>query len=366
MRKITYLMILAVTFVVIACTGNKTGYTITGTVEGAADGDTVFLQEATNVSLIKLDTAIIANGTFVFKGIQDSTVNRYITYQSNEKRLLIDFFLENGKIDIKLAKEQKSVTGTSNNDAYQEIRSKLDEIGNKINTLYEAMGDSSLSDLQKEEKQKEGKQLEKEYEKILKEGTQKNITNAVGVHLFKQTFYSNSLEENEALISQIPAKFQTDESIMKIKEMVEKQKKTTVGTKFIDFEMSDPDGNLVKLSDYAGKGKIVLVDFWASWCGPCIREMPNLVDAYAVYKGDKFEIVGVSLDQDENAWKEAIKNLKMTWPQMSDLKLWQNIGAQTYAVSSIPHIVLIDGEGTIIARGLRGAELLEKLAEVMK
>ena len=112
--------------------------------------------------------------------------------------------------------------------------------------------------------------------------------------------------------------------------------------------------------------KPVLIDFWASWCGPCRREMPNLVDAYAKYKGKNFEIVGVSLDQSADAWKESIKNLKITWPQMSDLKYWGSEGAQLYAVNSIPHTILIDGEGTIIARGLHGEGLQTKLAEVLK
>ena len=151
-----------------------------------------------------------------------------------------------------------------------------------------------------------------------------------------------------------------------LKELTDKQKKTAVGTKFVDFEMQTPDGKSVKLSDYVGKGKVVLVDFWASWCGPCRREMPNLVEAYAKFKGKNFEIVGVSLDQDGAAWKEAINKLNMTWPQMSDLKFWQSEGAQLYAVNSIPHTVLIDGDGTIIARGLHGEELQTKIAEAVK
>ena len=130
--------------------------------------------------------------------------------------------------------------------------------------------------------------------------------------------------------------------------------------------MQTPDGQNVKLSDYVGKGKVVLVDFWASWCGPCRREMPNLVEAYKQYKNKNFEIVGVSLDQNGDAWKAAIEQLNITWPQMSDLKYWNCEGAQLYAVSSIPHTVLIDGEGTIIARGLHGEDLQKKLAEVLK
>ncbi|MBB3895921.1 TlpA disulfide reductase family protein [Bacteroides pyogenes] len=367
MKKLTYLAITAAALTIAACTGeNKNGYVITGSVEGAADGDTVYLQEANGRELVKIDTAIIRNGTFTFKGQQDSAVNRYLTCQVKNQPLLMDFFLENGKIKVELGKENDSATGTPSNDAYQEIREKIDGIGKKTNQIFNMLGDTLLTDEQREAKLKEAEQLEAEYSAALKAAVKKNIGNAVGIHLFKRTFYENSVDENDALLQQIPANFQSDEAIVKIKEMTEKQKRTAVGTKFIDFEMKTPEGKAVKLSDYAGKGKVVLVDFWASWCGPCRREMPNLVEAYAKYKGKNFEIVGVSLDQDAEAWKESIKSLKMTWPQMSDLKLWQNEGAQLYAVNSIPHTVLIDGEGTIIARGLHGDGLTEKLAEVVK
>ncbi len=348
MKKLTYLVIATAALGMVACTGNKAGYVVTGTVEGAADGDTVYLQEATGRNLTKLDTAVISKGTFTFKGTQDSAVNRYVTCEVNGTPLMVDFFLENGKINVTLGKDDDSVTGTANNDAYQELR------------------DSTLSDEQKEAKQKEGADLQEQYENAVKEAVQKNITNPVGVFLFKQTFYNNSTAENEALLQQIPANLQNDEAIARIKELTDKQKKTAVGTLFVDFEMQTPEGKTVKLSDYVGKGKVVLVDFWASWCGPCRREMPNLVEAYAKYKGKNFEIVGVSLDQDGAAWKEAIKKMDMTWPQMSDLKFWQCEGAQLYAVNSIPHTVLIDGSGKIIARGLHGEELQAKIAEVVK
>ena len=353
MKKFTYLVIATAALGMVACTGgNKAGYVVTGTVEGASDGDTVYLQEANGRNLVKLDTAVITKGTFTFEGTQDSVVSRYITCEVDGEPLMIDFFLENGKINVALTKDNDSATGTANNDAYQIVRAQINDISKKMNAIYQSMGDSSLSDEQKEAKQKEG--------------VQNNITNPVGVFLFKQTFYNNSTAENEALLQQIPANFQNDETIVKIKELTDKQKKTAVGTKFVDFEMQTPDGKSVKLSDYVGKGKVVLVDFWASWCGPCRREMPNLVEAYAKFKGKNFEIVGVSLDQDGAAWKEAINKLNMTWPQMSDLKFWQSEGAQLYAVNSIPHTVLIDGDGTIIARGLHGEELQTKIAEAVK
>lgn len=368
MKKSTYLVMATVALGVVACNGNKTGYVISGTVEGGNDGETVYLQEATGRNLVKLDSAVIAKGTFTFKGTQDSAVNRYITYDAGNQGepILLDFFLENGTINVTLGEDVSTASGTANNDVYQELKTQIEGINQKMDAVFESMADSTLTDEQKEAKQKEGMLLEEEYDRAMKEGIQKNITNPVGIYLFKRNFYNNSTAENEALLQQIPAEFQNDEVIVKIKELTEKQKKTAVGTKFIDFEMQTPEGKTVKLSDYVGKGKVVLVDFWASWCGPCRREMPNLVDTYAKYKGKNFEIVGVSLDQDGAAWKAALEKLNMTWPQMSDLKYWQSEGAQLYAVNSIPHTVLIDGDGTIIARGLHGEELQSKVAEALK
>ena len=367
MKKFTYLVIATAALSMVACTGgNKAGYTITGTVEGASDGDTVYLQEANGRNLTKLDTAVITKGTFTFEGTQDSVVSRYVTCEVNGEPLMIDFFLENGKIIINLSQENNSATGTANNDAYQEIRAQINGLNKQMMSIYESMSDTTLTDEQRETKGKEMENLENSMISAIKAGIKKNITNPVGVLLLKQNYYYMDVADLNPLMPQIPAAYDNDEAIVKIKNNVEKMKATAVGQKFTDFEMQTPEGKTVKLSDYVGKGKVVLVDFWASWCGPCRREMPNLVEAYAKYKNKNFEIVGVSLDQSADAWKEAIKKLNITWPQMSDLKYWNCEGAQLYAVSSIPHTVLIDGEGTILARGLHGDELQEKIAEAVK
>lgn len=365
MKKLTYL--LAAAAILAACNGNK-GYTVTGTVEGASDGDTVYLKKVEGRQLVSLDSAVISNGTFTFKGVQDTAANRYITYAAQDKEpLMMDFFLENGKINVSLTRNNDSATGTPNNDAYQAVRSQLNGLNAQINAIYESVStDTTLTQEQREAKGQEIEALQDKSISILKDAIKQNITNAVGIHLLKQNFYYMDVEDLDPLMPQIPAAYDKDETIAKIKANVEKMKATAVGQKFTDFEMQTPDGQNVKLSDYVGKGKVVLVDFWASWCGPCRREMPNLVEAYKQYKNKNFEIVGVSLDQNGDAWKAAIEQLNITWPQMSDLKYWNCEGAQLYAVSSIPHTVLIDGEGTIIARGLHGEDLQKKLAEVLK
>lgn len=366
MKKLTYLLAAAAVFA--ACNSGNKGYTVTGTIEGAADGDTVFLEAMQGRrQSVKLDTAIITNGTFTFEGTQDTVANRYITYKSNEDNgLVMDFFLENGKINVKMSESGKSATGTANNDIYQEFRVQSDGLNKQMMAIYESMSDTTLTDEQRQAKGTDMDKLEQQMIETGKTFITKNITNPVGVHLLKQNFYYLDVADLDPLMPQIPAAYNNDETIIKIKNNVEKMKATAVGQKFTDFEMQTPEGKTVKLSDYAGKGKVVLVDFWASWCGPCRREMPNLVEAYAKYKGKNFEIVGVSLDRDAEAWKDGIKKLNITWPQMSDLKYWDSEGAKMYAVSSIPHTMLIDAEGTIIARGLHGEELEAKLVEVIK
>jgi thiol-disulfide isomerase/thioredoxin len=129
-----------------------------------------------------------------------------------------------------------------------------------------------------------------------------------------------------------------------------------------EIALKNPNGKTVKLSDL--KGKVVMIDFWASWCGPCRRENPNVVKLYKKYANKGFEILGVSLDKDKKRWVDAIKQDKLDWLHVSDLKAWQSAAAQTYGVSAIPATFLLDKDGKMIAKGLRGAALEQKLEEI--
>ena len=136
---------------------------------------------------------------------------------------------------------------------------------------------------------------------------------------------------------------------------------TETKTTYTDISLPGPQGQTVKVSDYVGKNRLVMIDFWASWCGPCMGEMPYVVKAYEMFHDKGLEIVGVSLDKDKASWLAAIEQTGQKWPQMSDLKGWDCEGAALYGIQSIPANVLINEQGEIVARDLRGDALLEEI-----
>jgi thiol-disulfide isomerase/thioredoxin len=169
--------------------------------------------------------------------------------------------------------------------------------------------------------------------------------------------YSSLYQQMDA---ELMKKYPHDKFVRAVHDNIGKLMALGKGKEAPDIKLPTPEGKELALSSF--RGKVVLVDFWASWCGPCRKEMPNVVKVYNKYKEKGFEIFGVSLDQDMNKWVEAIKNDGITWPQVSDLKFWNSYVVRLYNIEGIPFTVLVDKEGKIIAKGLRGPEL-EKAVE---
>jgi len=372
MKKLVALAI--ATFLLSACSGNK-GYEIDGTVANAdLNGKYVYLYEYGNATTSPIDSAMVENSKFVLKGLQETpklSTLRFANDAIEAKRVgtgentpySVVFVLENAKYKAELS-EAPVLTGTPENDAYAGLQKELKRL--------RADYDQIVADMRSEDTEIAA-QAEKRYEDMDKAVTE-SIKKYIQDNPDKQTAakllydFRHSLDENERreIIAKAGETFKATPNIDKIIDHLNILDKVAIGKKFTDFEMADPDGKMHNLSDYVGNGKVVLIDFWASWCPPCRADMPHLVKVYDQYKKKNFEIVGISLDRTADAWKKGIKDLNMTWPQLSDIKFWQCEGAALYGVNSIPHTVLVDKDGTIIAKNLRGEALDAKLAEIIK
>ena len=205
--------------------------------------------------------------------------------------------------------------------------------------------------------------LAKHVKAYLQKKIMENADNQLGLFLTISNATLFSPEEMEQLIASLPENTRNNVAVKNIAAAIAQQKKTAIGQPYTDFEMNTPEGEALKISDFVSKNKITVLDFWASWCGPCMAEAPEMVRLYQKVHALGVEFVGVSLDTDEKAWKKAIADKGLAWPQGSELKEWQhNNGAKLYTVEGIPYTVVLSQEGTILAKGLR-AEQLEDFIE---
>lgn len=362
---------LAASALLLAACSEKPGYEITGTVSNAdLNGKYVYLYEYGNPDVPPLDSALVENNTFRFQGTQEGSLLATLQFSTDvvpEERgkpnlFKTTFTLENGKITANLD-TFSVVTGTPANDAEKALK---DEIA----PIYDEMG--KLGDAIRSEDKDIANAAEKKYDEFSEKIT-RAICNYILAHMdqkmsAKYTFdnrYNLSEEQQSEIIAQADSTFKAFPGIDKMMSRLEILKNVAVGKQFVDFEMADPKGEVHKLSEFVGNGKVVLIDFWASWCPPCRKETPHLVELYKQYKNKGFEIVGISLDSKADAWAKGVKDLNITWTQLSDLKGWQNAGAALYGVNSIPHTVLVDKDGTIIAKNIHGEEIDAKLQETL-
>lgn len=342
------------------------GYKVTGSGTGLADGEKIYLSEFANRQLVHVDSTVVKNGMFTFTGKTGTEGIRYITKPGEKAKPVSVFFLTDGDIKIEVNKDGSKVSGTAANNAWQ----AYNEEGGNVNKRYMELSGKLKKDTLLTAEQKEAIEAELDgivngWEKRIVEFAEQNIDNPLGKHIITQNAYQMEADKTLELIGKMPEKYAQDPATVRTKEAAVKKVATSVGKKFTDFTQNDMNGQPLSLSSVVAKNKLVLVDFWASWCGPCRREMPNVVAAYEKFKSQGFEIVGVSLDNDEKAWKKAVETMNMTWYQMSDLKGWKSSAADLYGVRGIPATVLITQDGTIVERDLTGKDLEEAIQKYL-
>lgn len=342
------------------------GYRVYGTVKGAHDGDTVKMVTYNGFMEKVLAKAVVKNGQYTFTGRQDTATMRYLTCSNGSQSLgFAQFVLENGdtRINLDSASYKYDIQGSKVNNDWCAFYNKEEQLAGESLELYKASKDNKLS---KEEANKKLTQMEAkdaELKAFRLKFAKDNINNVAGAYVLAANGRDLDFKETERLVALIPDRVREPE-VMELKEYVAAQRRTADNQPFTDFTMKTPEGKDLSISSVASTHKVTLIDFWASWCGPCRAEMPSVKADYAKYHDKGLEIVGVSLDNDGNAWRKAIKDLNLQWPQVSDLKGWNCAAAQIYGVRAIPATVLIK-DGKIVARNLRGEELSRKLAELL-
>lgn len=251
---------------------------------------------------------------------------------------------------------------------YNEISKKRDLQLDSLNKAFQVIMESNKMDAKKMDSL--SKQFEGPYNTIVQSANKVLIEKLTqNTSMYSSLIAIQALEPDkypdiyQALDKGLVAKFPNDNNVKMFDGVVKAMASTALGQMAPDINLPSPDGTPIALSSL--KGKVVLIDFWASWCGPCRKEMPNVVKAYAKFKNKGFEIYGVSLDKEKDRWVEAIAKDGITWPQVSDLLQWGSSVVGLYNIQGIPYTVLIDKEGKILAKNLRGDELDKKLTEVL-
>ena len=338
-------------------------FVITGNLQGLPDGSAVSLSNA-NIPDDTIARSIVKNGLFELTGSVDEPNLYQLNLNGVEKKSILFMGNENVSVkgDVKTIQDL-SVSGSATHDDFEEFKKKfnplfqeLSSMSQKINAGQKMNKEDSLMIVYKKHLSK----IKSSVDEYIDGHKSSPVSPFVVLVTSEIDQDPGSLEKR---FNSFDQKTQDGFYGKIIRQQLEDGKSGAIGSQSIDFSQATPEGNQVMLSSF--KGKYVLVDFWASWCRPCRLENPNLVKAYNKYKDKNFTVFGVSLDKDRSPWVKAIKDDKLAWTQVSDLKFWNNEAATKYKIQSIPQNFLIDPSGKIIAKNLRGEDLDKELAKLL-
>lgn len=337
---------------------------VTGKIENAPEG-VVVLSQFTDSRPKVLDTLDLnSNGEFSYEvAIETPTFYELNIY--GEKVVRLALFKEDVDVKYNFSNpESLIVEGSADTKEMMKIEKLMEAYQADVNKLneayYEAMSKNDSEAIKKIQAQAmtlESAQAERVKEMINSMGDSFASLAAIGLLNPKTDF-----QFIDQLVAKLNENYPGTTSILQMKQQLDEMRALSVGQPAPEIELPNPDGRIVKLSDL--RGKYVLIDFWAAWCKPCRQENPNVVRLYNQYKDKGFEVFGVSLDRTKEDWVKAIADDGLTWTQVSDLKYFNSVAAELYQIDAIPATYMVDPDGNIIAKDLRGPSLENKLAEL--
>jgi len=369
MKKLTLLLLVLIT--IASCTSEKKEmkYTLKINADTAVDGYAYLkmVNPETGEKMIILDSAIMEEGIFQMKGEFEYPFVGYIYLPVSNRAIPI--FLDEGDIVVDVYKDNYAstkITGSAAQDEFQAFRDELGVFNDKMKDLY------ILYKLAKEEENTDKMdslsaimdEIYEEEQVFIKNHVKTNNSNVTSPYIAYSNSYSWTIDELDEVVQNFDPSLVGLPDYKKLADRLVVLKRVDIGQPLVDFTQKDSNNVDITLSEIS-KGKYMLVDFWASWCGPCRAENPNIVACYNDFHDKGFDVFGVSFDDNRERWIQAIHDDALAWHHVSDLGGWNNAAGKLYGIRSIPSNILLDPDGIIIARDLRGEELRVKLEELM-
>jgi len=354
-----------ITYSIISC-AKPDKFVVNGELKGKETGQIQLMKFADGKWMVE-DSTNISNGKFQLKGKADLPELRVIAMGPNQ--MIAQFFAENGTMTLEANTDSLGkgvVKGSKSNDEFSIYQHELLSLSKEAQGMQQRFTTAQSSGDQEGMKKAQidyeamSQNLAVYAKNFIRTHKSSTVSPLVALMQFGQTIKASEID---TLLAFLDPSVKTSIYVGELKKIADKMRGTEVGSMAPDFTLPSPDGGTFTLS--STRGKYVMIDFWAAWCQPCRSENPNVVALYEKYKDKGFDIVGVSLDREKEAWVKAIADDQLVWHQVSELKFWQSEIAQKYGVSSIPCTFLLDKGGKIIAKNLRGEDLARKLEELM-
>ena len=377
--KIKLLTLAVVVLALVSC--NKSTFNVKVELQNVenVNGKMIYLQKIADKKTIVIDSILmqdnivgdtINNTVLANFTVEEANPATYYSVRVENMRYSIGFFSENNDVTITGdMKDINSIVVTASaaqqllNEYNAEVKKfydQLTELGRKYEIAYQNEDEALMEQIVEDYNKVEEKQ-----NSYISMFISKNNNNFVSSYILYNNHLNYELNELEDFVNNFNIS-QENEFTTLLNDYITKLRLVSIGQPYVDFTQETPEGDLLSVSELVGKSKLLLIDFWASWCGPCRAENPNVLAVYKDYHEKGFDVLGVSLDMKKENWIRAIEADGLIWHNISDLKYWNNEAAKTYAISSIPSNVLLDENGIIIAKNLRGEDLRKKVEEILK